>query len=225
LPEVLIVERPARGAFGGLHVFPGDEVDTIDDAFSRDRSDRAASDILGVERGGLSYWVAAIRESFEEAGVLLGYDGDDLVDLSDASRRARFELRALIEGRLTLGELCGLEHLELAIERIHYFSHRITPLGAPARFDTRFFLAVMPPNQHVSLRANELEGGRWITPQAALERHRQGIWRMIHPTLTTLETLAGYADVDRLLADALSWRHLPEVTEERARQGMQRPLR
>src|SRR5262252_6330136 len=74
--EVLMVERPSRGAFAGLHVFPGgkvDAADAIDEALSRGLTDRDASRAIGVVSGGLAYWVAAIREAFEEAGVLLAY--------------------------------------------------------------------------------------------------------------------------------------------------------
>lgn len=225
--DVLMVERPSRGAFGGLHVFPGGKVDggdALDEARSRGRSDRDASRILGVARGGLAFWIAAIRESFEEAGVLFGYVGGHLVDLGDRPTRSRFEAhrRALIDGSLTLEVLCELERVTLATDRIHYFSHWITPIGAPARFDTRFFLAVMPPEQSVTLHANELERAEWIAPADALGRHRAGGFPMIHPTLTTLETLARYRDVDRLVEDVSAWRHLPDVTDEKVRQGMQR---
>jgi len=225
-----MVERPARGTFGGLHVFPGGKVDAsdaLDGELLRGLDDREASRILGVERGGLAYWVAAIRESFEEAGVLLAYRDAALVDFADDAMNARIEgrRRALVSGEIEFAALCRNERVALAADRVHYFSHWITPVGAPARFDTRFFVAEMPARQHVRLHSNELRGAEWIAPREALDQHRLGRWQMIHPTLTTLETLANYHDVGRLIADVNAWCHLPDVTDERARQGMQRRSR
>jgi len=222
-----MVERPARGAFAGLHVFPGgkvDAADAVDDALSRQLTDRDASRKLGVADGGLAYWVAAIREAFEEAGVLLAYRGDALVGLADDPIGSRFDARrrAVVAGELSLAELCAAEHLTLATDRVHYFSHWITPIGAPARFDTRFFVAEMPSSQSVRVYEGELLGSQWIAPQDALDQHRRGRWQMIHPTLTTLETLASYESPSSLVGDVAEWRHLPEVTDERVRQGMQR---
>ena len=225
-----MVERPSRGTFAGLHVFPGgkvDAADAIDDALSRELTDRAASRKLGVAQGGLAYWIAAIREAFEEAGVLLAYRGEGLVELYDDSIKSRFDARrrAVVAGEMEFAELCVAENLALATDRVHYFSHWITPIGAPARFDTRFFVAEMPSSQSVRLYEGELLGSQWIAPRDALDQHRRGRWQMIHPTLTTLETLANYEDLRRLLEDVSQWRHLPEVTDERVRQGMQRQPR
>jgi len=104
---------------------------------------------------------------------------------------------------------------------VHYFSHWITPLGPPRRYDTRFFLAHMPENQEPAHHEGELEDGLWIRPGEALARKDSGEWTMIFPTLTTLRSLARYDDVRSLEADVLAWRHLPEITDERHRQGMQ----
>jgi 8-oxo-dGTP pyrophosphatase MutT (NUDIX family) len=224
--EVFMVERPGAAAFGGLHVFPGGKVDpsdVVDAAHCRGISDREASAMLGLTSGGLAFWVAAIRESFEEAGVLFAHLDGRLVDLSDVAVASRFErLRhALQGGTLRMADLCNSEQLVLAADQVHYFSHWLTPEGAPARFDTRFFLAVMPDNQTVAHHELELEGGTWVTPALALTHHREGRWQMIYPTLTTLETLRRYRTVSALLADVQARRHLPEVTAERNRQGMQ----
>jgi 8-oxo-dGTP pyrophosphatase MutT (NUDIX family) len=225
--EVFMVERPGSAAFGGLHVFPGgkvDPADRVDAAHCDGLSDEAASAWLGVPEGGLAYWVAAIRESFEEAGVLLGRLQGRLIETADPQLEARFQRHreALVRGELKMSDLCLREEIVLAADRVHYFSHWITPEGAPARFDTRFFLAVMPENQIVSHHAEELEDGLWITPQEALSHHVSGRWRMIYPTLTTLETLARFDTIEALVAAVQSWSHLPEVTDERNRQGMQR---
>ncbi len=227
--EVFMVERPGAAAFGGLHVFPGGKVDpsdSVDAAHCEGVSDDEASAALGLPRDGLAYWVAAIRESFEEAGVLFGHIDGALLDMSDEETAARFDgfRHALQRGELRMSDLCNRERIVLTADRIHYFSHWLTPEGAPARFDTRFFLAVMPSNQIVAHHHTELEGGAWVAPDEALAHHTQGRWKMIYPTLTTLQTLARYSTIDVLIAAVRERRHLPEVTDERHRQGMQYDL-
>lgn len=224
--EVFMVERPGAADFGGMHVFPGGKVDVADasvEARYTDLNDALASERLGMARGGIAFWNAAIREAFEEAGVLLAYRGERLVDLSDAATRDRFaNYRAAVhKGELSLVELCAREDLHLATDRVHYFSHWITPVGPPRRYDTRFFVAPMPANQQTAHHERELEDGVWVRPPDALAYRESARWTMIFPTLTTLQSLARYATVAALEADVRAWRHLPEVTAERHRQGMQ----
>ena len=225
--EVFMVERPGAADFGGMHVFPGGKVDAVDSTVESRcvaLSDAVASERLGLPHGGIAFWSAAIREAFEEAGVLLGYSGDRLVDLSDPATRDRFaDHRAAVhKGELSIVDLCERENLRLATDRVHYFSHWITPLGPPRRYDTRFFLAHMPQNQVTAHHEKELEDGLWVRPSDALAHQEAGRWTMIFPTLTTLRSLARYDRVDALEADVLAWRHLPVITDERHRQGMQR---
>ena len=91
--EVFMVERPGAADFGGMHVFPGGKVDAADssaEACCVALNDSLASERLGMARGGIAFWSAVIREAFEEAGVLLGYRGGRLIDLSDPATRDRF---------------------------------------------------------------------------------------------------------------------------------------
>ncbi len=224
--EVFMVERPGTAAFGGLHVFPGGKVDPSDsiDALHCDGlTDAVSSAMLGLREGGLAYWVAAIRESFEEAGVLFGRVGDRPVDFTDPDIAERFAAYRdeLQRGAMRMVDLCHREGVVLSAGDVQYFSHWITPEGAPARFDTRFFLAVMPADQEVAHHEAELESGDWVVPSRALEHHRDGRWRMIYPTLTTLEILSRYDSIASLQAAVRARSHLPEVTAERLRQGMQ----
>ena len=224
--EVFMVERPGAADFGGMHVFPGGKVDVADasvEARCVGLSDAIASERLGVARGGIAFWSAAIREAFEEAGVLLAYRGERLVDLSDVATRDRFadHRDAVHKGDLSIVDLCLREDLKLATDRVHYFSHWITPPGPPRRYDTRFFLAHMPENQETAHHERELEDGVWVRPRDALRHRESERWMMIFPTLTTLHSLARYDRVDALVADVLAWKHLPDVTPERHRQGMQ----
>src|SRR5207244_6567357 len=126
--EVLMLRRNLNADFvGGAYVFPGGAVDEADrhadlEAVCEGRSDDQASVLLGVDRGGLAYWVAAIRECFEEAGVLLATREDgEIISLADPDIAARFteHRKAVDSGELRLIEVCERESLRLAVDRIH----------------------------------------------------------------------------------------------------------
>ena len=224
--EVFMVQRPARGDFPDLHVFPGGKVDDHDgelDHACQGLDDAEASRRLALPGGGLRYWVTAIRECFEECGVLLAYRNGALFEPRDEGEARRFEgyRNALAATRISLGEVVAAEGLTLATDRVAYFSHWITPEMAPARFDTRFFVAVMPPNQSARGHLRETVGGDWISPTAALARFDADEWLMIFPTLTTLGMVKSYRTVDTLFEAVSSGRHAIEVTPELHVQGMQ----
>jgi 8-oxo-dGTP pyrophosphatase MutT (NUDIX family) len=223
-PEVFMMQRPGGVDFPDLHVFPGGKVDQQDFLPHRvvGLDDGSASCQLGVAAGGLRYWVAAIRECFEECGVLLAYRDGRPLRLSGAAEAARFEdyRERLIAGSLTLEEVCAAENLRLAGDRLVYFSHWITPEQAPRRFDTRFFIAAMPEGQETLAHAWETADDEWVRPRDALASHKAGRWQMIAPTLITLASIAEFAEVESLLGTVAAQRHLPELTDELRRQGM-----
>ena len=148
-----MVRRNLRSDFvGGAYVFPGGAVDPLDggaeaEALCIGRSHAEASTLLGVGTGGLAYWVAVVRETFEEAGLLLARrEGGPHLLAGDPDEEARFaaartEVNA---GRLRFLDLCREERLRLSVGDVHYFAHWITPRGAPRRYDTRFFVAAAP---------------------------------------------------------------------------------
>ncbi|HEX7249053.1 MAG TPA: hypothetical protein VF262_01575, partial [Burkholderiales bacterium] len=152
-PEAFLLQRTKSAAFlAGAHVFPGGALDKADRDLRVLRrvagiSDAEASARLGVEAGGLAYWVAAIRECFEEAGILLaeGEEGGAL----DARRVAALaQYRGLLHaGKLAFHEFLEKERLVLRGADLAYFGHWITAPGRARRFDTRFFLALAPGNQ------------------------------------------------------------------------------
>jgi 8-oxo-dGTP pyrophosphatase MutT (NUDIX family) len=223
-PQVFMTQRPGGAVFPDLHVFPGGKVDEAD--FTPHLVDglqaEAADQRLGVAAGGVRYWVAAIRECFEECGVLLAYRGGSLLRWADEGEIGRFNgyRQQLIDGTLTMAEVCRREGLRLAADRVHYFSHWITPEQAPRRFDTRFFVAIMPGDQHTIAHQHEIVDDVWIRPADALAAHAAGDWQMISPTLTTLECIAGFADCAGLVAAVTSETHLCDLTTELRRQGM-----
>jgi 8-oxo-dGTP pyrophosphatase MutT (NUDIX family) len=209
--EVLMVRRNLRSDFvGGAYVFPGGAVDPLDggaeaEALCAGRTDAEASALLGQPEGGLAYWVAVVRETFEEAGVLLAAraGGPTLLG-GDPAEEARFAAAraALNDGSGRFLDLCRDEGLRLAVGDIHYFAHWITPRGAPRRYDTRFFVAAAPPGQIAAHSAGETIAEVWITPEDALARHRAGEIEIIFPTIRNLQVISRFSTGGDLLAAA-----------------------
>lgn len=209
--EVCMLRRNLNSDFvGGAYVFPGGAVDPHDaDEASCDvchaRTDAEASRLVGTQRGGLAFWVAAIRESFEESGLLLARTADGTVvsfdDPADAERFTRH--RAEVDsGRRRLAEICVEEELLLDVGAVHYFSRWVTPLGAPRRYDTRFFVAAAPEGQVALHDDREVIGTRWITPADALEEHSAGRITMIFPTVRTMVALRRFDRSEDVLRHA-----------------------
>lgn len=199
--EVLMLRRNDHSAFvGGAYLFPGGAVDDEDAdpalwARCRGRADAEASAVLGFPRGGLAFWVAGLRESFEEAGLLLGEPA------LPAERQA--QLRADLEaGRLSFAEVCEQADLTLHAGEMHAFSHWVTPQGAPRRYDTRFFVAQAPEGQVPSPDLTETVAHLWIRPEEALARNEAGGFELIFPTLRSLVALSGFATAAEVLAAA-----------------------
>jgi 8-oxo-dGTP pyrophosphatase MutT (NUDIX family) len=208
--EVLLLQRNLRSGFvAGVHLFPGgalDEADAAPDAakLCRGVDDYTASRILGVSGGGLAYWVAAIRESFEEAGILLACDeGGKLVALTDERLAERFLVhrREINAGRREFIPMLREEGLRLAADRLTFFGHWITPVGAPRRYDTRFFLAPAPEEQEPLHDSLETIDHLWVHPAVALDRQRKGELTMRTPTVHTLKRFADYDTVGSLLKE------------------------
>jgi 8-oxo-dGTP pyrophosphatase MutT (NUDIX family) len=209
--EVLMVRRNLRSDFvGGAYVFPGGAVDLLDggaeaEALSAGRSDAEASALLGVGSGGLAYWVAVVRETFEEAGLLLARrEGGPGLLAGDPEEEARFAAaRAAVNaGTRRFLDLCRDERLQLGVGDIHYFAHWITPRGAPRRYDTRFFVAAAPPGQIAAHDAGETIAEVWISPHHALARHRAGEIEIIFPTIRNLQAIGRFATSAELLEAA-----------------------
>lgn len=203
--EVLMLRRAERAGDqnSGAAVFPGGHLDAADKQacdLCVGLDDARASALLDVATGGLDYWVAAIRECFEEAGLLLAVDGGgrwaDLAALGDAAVRSmRNDLHA---GRADFAALCRRHGWRLATDRLHYFSHWLTPPGRPKRFDTRFLMAVAPPAQQASADDTESTALMWLAPGEALQR---GL-KLMTVTEETLRTLSAWRRVDEAIGFA-----------------------
>jgi 8-oxo-dGTP pyrophosphatase MutT (NUDIX family) len=215
--EVFMLRRnPASEFVGGAFVFPGGAVDDHDhvgelELYCVGLTDQSASASLGIESGGLAFWVAAIRECFEESGLLLAYDpAGSMVRFDQPDIEARFtELRRRVDNaELTMIDLCMSEGLTLACDTIHYFSHWITPVGPPRRYDTRFFVARAPDAQVGAHDDRETVANLWVRPSDALERSRAGERDIIFPTMRNLDAISRFDSADEVLEAA---RLQPEV--------------
>ncbi len=205
--EVLMMRRNLKSGFvPGMHVFPGGGLDDEDLSFKSNKlckylDDAVASAALGVEHGGLSYWVAAIREAFEESGLLLARDeAGQLIRFDDAGVEVRFRehRRRLNAGEAGFADLMASEQLQLAADALTYFAHWITPVGLPRRYDTRFFMAEAPQGQKPLQDERETIAADWLSPGEALSRHQRGEFEMRTPTVRTLETFTNFNSVASL---------------------------
>lgn len=217
--EVFMQQRNHGSEFvAGLHVFPGGAVDPEDgesDIYERcvGRDDVDASERTGESSGGLAFWVAAIRETFEEAGLLLALKGGSPLHFDDPTVAARFdEHRTEVDqGRRTLLSVCRSEELMLDVSRMHYHSRWITPLGPKRRYDTRFFVAPMPTGQIASKDNREAIADLWIAPKVAVAQEAAGELNMLIPTLASLRELATHDDVASALAASAPLRDVPGI--------------
>ena len=223
-PEVFMVRRHEDTAFmGGAYVFPGGRVDPQDhdDAESWcDGTPQAIAQLPGVApETAVAYHVAAARELFEEAGVLLARDaGGRFVSLTDPQTQARFGgYRTDLHGGLTtLRTIVRTESLRLALDTLVLFAHWVTPPIDTRQFDTRFFMTRIPPDQAPVHDDRETTHSDWITPSRAVARSLRADFVLPPPTWTTLRELERFHTVD----EALNWararrvvRRQPELRE------------
>jgi 8-oxo-dGTP pyrophosphatase MutT (NUDIX family) len=218
--EVLMVQRNLNSDFvGGAYVFPGGAVDPADsteavERRSGGRTDANASEILGIPNGGLAYFIAVLRECFEEAGILLATDpAGTMLRLDDEATAERFaEHRHKLNNReCTFVEIAEAEDLHLAVQDVAYFAHWITPEGAPRRYDTRFFVARAPEGQVPAHDAGEVIADVWISPQEALLAHQRNEIELIFPTIKNLQAISRFSTVDALLDAAAHAESIPTI--------------
>jgi 8-oxo-dGTP pyrophosphatase MutT (NUDIX family) len=219
--EILMLRRNSRGEFvGGAYVFPGGAVDVADgntDSHVYGLSDVDASRRLNLERGGLAFYVACLRELFEEAGLLIACDAEgDAMRVSDADdlERLAAHRRAVNANELDFLSIMKSEGLLLDLRGLEYLAHWITPIGLPRRYDTRFFVALAPSGQFATHDAGETVADKWLRPQEALEAHARGEFDMMFPTIRTLESIAHFENANDVLAYARSLGTIPCIQSE-----------
>jgi 8-oxo-dGTP pyrophosphatase MutT (NUDIX family) len=207
--QVLMMERHAATIFaGGMWVFPGGSVDDSDaiHAIVKDRTDRDASQLMNLEQGGLAYYIAAIRESFEEAGILLARHKDEghALSFTDPHRAERFEqYRDQVNaGTEDFIDIVRRENLLLDTADMHYIARWITPVGPPRRFDARFFIARTPKGQ-IPLHDNrETVHSEWMRPSDILQNFADNKMNIMSPTLTMIRALSKFSSTDQVIESA-----------------------
>jgi 8-oxo-dGTP pyrophosphatase MutT (NUDIX family) len=210
--HVLMLKRNARSVFvGDMWVFPGGAVDDHDataeaDALVAGVTDAECSAALGLASGGIAYWVAVLRETFEEAGVLIATDRavGEIVDFRDPAVEARFDRHRHVVNTTESAfiDIVDGEALDLDGAGVHYVAQWITPLGPPRRYDTRFFVTAMPAGQIPLHDDDEAVHHEWVRAADALAANERGEMIMMTPTLSMLQRLATFSSADEALASA-----------------------
>lgn len=222
--ETLMLRRTRRSGFvPGAYVFAGGRVDAADaepGAVARLEglsSEAAASRLaLGTDAvpAPAAYYLAALREAFEETGLLVGRHPSGEPALSAGESQEVEEIRdRLLADDLTFAE--ALDALEVRIDAtaVEYVAHWITPVQEPRRYDTRFFAARVERERQVLLHPAEMTDALWLTPEEALERHAREELPMVFPTIRTLEEIVEFATADQALA-AFRGREIPAILPE-----------
>lgn len=204
--EVFMVQKHQDLKFaGGTYVFPGGKVEPLDydpriEKICAGLTFQKAHSIL-METAqlpiGLGYWVAAIRELFEETGILLAYDKrNSIVKVSDKflSWRNRMEQK-----QISMLDIALEEDLTLATDLIFYFSFWITPEVSPIRYSTRFFIAKLPEEQVACHDGGEIVAGVWVTPKEAMERYKAGEFPIMFPVFHNLKSLSEFYTIEELI--------------------------
>lgn len=212
--EVFMLRRNPGSTFvPGAYVFPGGQVDPADgSAAALERAtgiDPVAADAALGAPHATRFWIAAVRESFEEAGVLVARsraDGARLDDRADHDGLAADRLR-LLRGATDLGAVLDAHDAVLDLGALVPFARWITPVGAPKRFDTWFFVAPAPVGHAYAHDDGEMVASEWVHPADALARARAGDIELIYPTIRSLLVMQRYPSAAAFLAAARDrWR-------------------
>jgi 8-oxo-dGTP pyrophosphatase MutT (NUDIX family) len=210
----MIVRHQKSDVHAGALVFPGGRVDPEDYELAKDPSVFRAQEGEDAYKAVLR--VAAVRETFEECGVLLARARGEHTFVS-AARLREIEAAhraAMMRGERTFGAILDAEHLVLAPESMVYFAHWITPERRSIRFDTHFFLAGAPSDQVALHDGHEAIDSVWITPSDALEKSRAGIYQLRFPTQMNLQKLGRHSATTAAMAAARASRVVTVTTKQ-----------
>jgi 8-oxo-dGTP pyrophosphatase MutT (NUDIX family) len=233
-PEVFMVRRHEGTAFmGGAHVFPGGRVDAADHGGSEAWCDgiaHAVQQIASLPAGeAVAYHVAAARELFEEAGVLLARHATGaFVSLAgaDVQERLKQDRTGVHGGAIPLRAVIEREHLRLALDALVLFAHWVTPPIDTRQFDTRFFMTRVPPDQTPAHDDTETTHSTWVRPADAIAQAVAGDIVLPPPTWTTLRELEPFASVEAALAWARTRAivmRMPKLVEQDGRRMLLLP--
>jgi len=206
-PEVYLLRRHREMAFAaGMHAFPGGTVDRRDSDTAMDWAGPSPADwaqtLACSEAEARALVCAAVRETFEESGVLLaGPSADSLVADTTADDWER-DRAALVDRSLAFADFLAQRGLVLRSDLLYAWAHWITPEFEPRRYDTRFFLAVMPVGQRTRDVSGEADHVEWMRPTDACAGVDAGAMSMLPPTYVTVAEVATYATASEALAAA-----------------------
>ena len=211
--DVLLTRRPDEMRFlGGFYVFPGGTVHAADYSPKilercRGVSGEQAQKILAGNHNreeALGHWVAVVRELFEEVGVLLCVnEKGEAIQFNNPTENRRIELarRAIVAGETDFGDFLQSENLFCDLTKTKYFDHWVTPEIYSMRFDTRFYVAVLPAAQSALTHSEEVTHSLWIKAGTALARMDRRDFPILPPTTTVLQRLARISGWDRLRSE------------------------
>lgn len=208
--EVLLTRRPDAMAFlGGMYCFPGGAVQKSDHADGilrrlRGLSGERARAIVGAQFApavALGFWITAVRELFEETGILLAVqeNGEPIARNTPLGARLLEKHAALLAKSVGFQSVLEGENLFCDAAGLAYLSHWQTPPHVATRYDTRFFIAAMPEDQTELATSSEVSHSLWLTPDHALQRFQSGELPMAFPTFASLRTLADFDTLKSVL--------------------------
>jgi 8-oxo-dGTP pyrophosphatase MutT (NUDIX family) len=209
--EIFLAQRHPKQTFmAGAYVFPGGQLEEADSeprlanyiktAHGFDPRRLLQDGILSGEKA-LGFFIAAIRETFEETGIFFGgKTSGNYISLNNGETLQRFNhyRRELSSSQITLTEIARKENILLFPDMLTPYAHWITPEFEKKRFNTRFFLAKLPPNQIPLADATELTESLWVTPQKALAMHYRKEITLMPPTLKTIGELSAFRNINEL---------------------------
>jgi 8-oxo-dGTP pyrophosphatase MutT (NUDIX family) len=223
--EVFMMVRHYEIDFAsGALVFPGGSVDAGDQEIIANPALCAGRD--GLDDATLAFRIAAIRETFEESGILLARPrgSTELISAARAAEIAAANRTALCEGKVSLAQILTDDELVLALDLLVPYAHWITPVGMPKRFDTWFFLAAAPPEQVGAHDGKESTDSIWVSPREALAGGESGRFKLPFPTTRNLIKLGKQPNVRAALAD-MKGRAIVTVMPQMTKIGDKRQLR
>ena len=223
--EVFMMVRHYEIDFNsGALVFPGGSVDKGDNDIIADPSLYSGGE--GMDADELSFRIAAIRETFEESGILLARPkgSSTLVDAKQAGEIETAHRTALCESKISFLNVLAQTGMVLALDELVPYAHWITPEGMPKRFDTWFFLAAAPPDQLGAHDGKESTDSIWVSPREALEGGESGRFKLPFPTTRNLIKLGKQGSVKAALDDSRG-KNVVTVTPVMTRTATGRRLR
>ena len=218
--QVFMMKRSLRSSFGGIWVFPGGILEDQDQDIAKKNycngiDEKKAKAILNYDQESLSYWIASLRETFEETGALIANRDNNSFFTPTEDEAINLErLRSdLNNGKISFISILKQLKLKIALERLIYISHWITPDVETKRYTTRFFLTSL--NEEVTMTHDDLEGtdSKWIGINEALEAHKAGRISLIMPTIKNLESISSYKNTQEMISakNAIKAKDIPAI--------------